>query len=481
MASDLDRLAKIKHIVVLMMENRSFDHMLGYLKRDGMPDVEGLTGEESNFDDDGNEYRVYEYPLDQTAFHRPGMPFDESLDPCHAPACVAQQMEDSNRGFVKNFVAQKNPPADQRGLPMGHYSARHLPTYDFLARQYCVCDAWHSSIPGDTWPNRLYSLAGRASDRVPLSKEILQGLERLFGHPPSAIPIFEVEAFTRQLADEQWRWYAHDPATLRCADARYREAFDLHRENFAFFDRLQVSLLTRALEGETVVGDSFLDDAATGKLRDISWIDPNFIDLHVLESNSNDDHPPSDVLAGQALVLDLYDALVKSPAWEDTLLIVVYDEHGGFFDHVVPPAVDDNQDFKTLGLRVPALVIGPRVRQFVCKQTFDHTTLIKTILLRFSQDPDEAIRRMGQRTANAAHLGVVLGDDPRTGIPDHEDLRQRIGAWRQQARANRAARDGAPSESPDGAGQPLMLSEFQQDFVRFATAMREHGLPPGRP
>ena len=95
-----------------------------------------------------------------------------------------------------------------------------------------------------------------------------------------------------------------------------------------------MSWLTQALEAAIVTHDSFLDDAAKGELRDVSWIDPNFIDLSVLDPNSNDDHPPSDVKAGQALVLELYEALANSPNWEDTVLVIVYDEHGGFYDHV---------------------------------------------------------------------------------------------------------------------------------------------------
>ena len=208
-------------------------------------------------------------------------------------------------------------------------------------------------------------------------------------------PIYDVEAFTRHLDDRQWRWYSHDPATLRAADGHYRDHF--MRDNFSFFDRKKLSFLTEAGEALIVGHDSFLDDAAKGELRDVSWIDPNFIDLKILDPNSNDDHPPSDIRAGQALVLEVYEALSRSPAWDDTLLVIVYDEHGGFYDHVPPPAVHDDSGYTTLGVRVPALIVGPRVKQFVCHETFDHTTLIKTILTRFASDPEQAIAEMPQR------------------------------------------------------------------------------------
>jgi len=158
----------------------------------------------------------------------------------------------------------------------------------------------------------------------------------------------------------------------------------LQRDNFAYFDRRRVSDLTEWAEGAITARDSFLDDVARGQLRDVSWIDPNFVDVSVLEAISNDDHPPSSVLNGQSLVLEIYEALYKSTAWEDTMLVIVYDEHGGFYDHVHPPPALDDPEFRTLGVRVPAIVVGPRVRQQVCHTLFDHPTLIKTILNRFA-------------------------------------------------------------------------------------------------
>jgi phospholipase C len=227
--------------------------------------------------------------------------------------------------------------------------------------------------------------------------------------------------------------------------------------------------------------DSFLDDAAKGQLRDVSWIDPNFIDLHILDPVSNDDHPPGDVLAGQALVLDVYEALVNSPGWQDTVLVIVYDEHGGFYDHVSPPPVDDGSGYPTYGVRVPALVVGPRVRQGVSHQLFDHTALIKTVLTRFAADPDHAIAQMGVRVQYSSHLGALLEDEPRPSTPDRGDLHARLDDWRAEARAQRRAQPAAASSAPDGAGHPLVLNDFQGDFARFAIAMRHAGLAAAQP
>jgi len=492
----LRRLQGIKHIVVLMMENRSFDQMLGFLQNEGL-DVDGIAGAKPNFDKKnkkGNEYKPFEWGPGETAPPIPPGHKAKILDPCHSPSCVANQLSDENGGFVRNFA---NTRKDENGeeiklepsylrVPMGHFGPSHLPVYRHLAHNFCVCDRWHSSIPGDTWPNRLYSLAGRDGPSIGhkpgLLGELLKDVKGLPGIGAIAgAPIFEVEAFTRQLHDSQWRWYSHDPATLRAADGYYRDLRHIKRDNFAYFNRKKVSWETEGAEAAIVTHDSFLDDAAKGELRDVSWIDPNFIDLSISDPSSNDDHPPSDVKAGQALVLEIYEALASSPNWEDTVLVIVYDEHGGFYDHVSPPPVNDRSGYKTLGVRVPALVVGPRVSNFVCHETLEHTSLIATILRRFAANPEHAIAAMPERVQRAPHLGMVLEAEPRTDLEPRDQLHEEMSAWRRAARRERRAGDGKPSSSFDGAGHPLDLHDFQEEFARFALAMRDAGLPPGQP
>jgi phospholipase C len=484
----LRRLSQVKHLVVVMMENRSFDHMLGYLKQEGMPDVNGLNGDEYNVDGNGNKIQVTRFDADGSTIQKPGEALVKGLDPDHSKQGVQVQLGDGygdfpNGGFVKAFIDTRKPEdnvgQDLWMVPMGYYGSKDLPTYDFLARNFCVCDAWHSSVPGDTWPNRLYSLTGKEGPKV--HPGFLDQLPGPF-HALTGAPIYDVPAFTRQLDDSQWRWYSHDPATLRAADSAYRDIADLKPGNFTYFNRKKVSVVTQAAEALIVGHDSFLDDAAKGQLRDVSWIDPNFIDLSVLDPSSNDDHPPTDIRAGQAFILELYDALTRSPEWNDTVLVVLYDEHGGFYDHVVPPAVQDDSGYSTLGVRVPALVVGPRVQNTVSHQVFDHTSLIKTIFTRFAKDPSGAIAQMPQRVGNAEHLGQLLEDSPRGGIPDHSAVRATLDQWQTNAQAARRADPAAaPSPSPDGAGQPLVLHDFQMDFAKFSLALRQGLLPPGQP
>jgi phospholipase C len=501
--SAAERLRSLQHIVVVMMENRSFDHMLGYLSLEGMQQVDGFTGTEFNMDADGNVINVHAFDANASNVQRPGEALQKRLDPDHSPAGVRRQVGvgytqggAAMGGFVRSFIESRRP-ADNVGkdlwsVPMGYYTSKDVPVYDHLARQYCVCDRWHASIPGDTWPNRLYATTGTKGDKVSAT-----GLWKSFTDAPPLrrlrnMPLYDVPAFTRQLADKQWRWYSHDPGTLRLVDARYRDLARPMRNNFAFFDKRTVDWLTKRLEDPIVSGASFLDDAARGTLPQVSWIDPNFVDLSVLETNSNDDHPPSDIRSGQSFVLDVYEALLNSPAWENTLLIVTYDEHGGFFDHVEPPPLppqdEARPEFTTYGVRVPALIVGPRVQRKVLHDPddaastgalYDHTTLIKTILLAFARNPAAAIAKMPGRVQRAPHLGNVVLDAPRTDIDDPRNARDLIDTWRGAARQRRAATpDGRVSRAPDGAGQPIVLTDFQSDWANFALTAKRAGLEP---
>ncbi len=154
----------------------------------------------------------------------------------------------------------------------------------------------------------------------------------------------------------------------------------------------------------------------------VSWLDPHYA---VKTLKGNDDHPPSDIRKGQRLVAEVYNLLVESPVWDRTLLVITYDEHGGFYDHVVPPQAED--DFSQLarhGVRVPAIIVSPWVAaQSVSHTLFDHTSIIKTILLRFGRRPDGSIPSMGARTDAATDLsGLLTEDRPRPCEPIQHDV-----------------------------------------------------------
>jgi phospholipase C len=408
---------------------------------------------------------------------------------------------------VRSFIESRKEKVEKDlwMVPMGYYTSKDVPVYDHLARQYAVCDRWYASIPGDTWPNRLYAVAGKEGRNVLKTDKFLNKITDL---PPlrrlRGLPIFDVPAFTRQLKRGQWRWYSHDPGSLRAIDSAYRDPDNLMRDNFAFFDRRKVSLFTEILDMPIVGAGSFLDDVASGDLPQVAWIDPNFVDLNVLETSSNDDHPPSDIRAGQAFVFDVYDALLHSKDWKDTMLVITYDEHGGFYDHVTPPLLpkEDESRFKTYGVRVPAIVVGPRVRRGVLHEPqrlsdveeereqpqWDHTAISKTILLAFADNPEAAIRKMPSRVQRAPNLGEVLLARRRKDIDDPRNARNLMDQWREEARRRRLARPpdellpgdrrrrGSPrSVAPDGAGQPVILTDFQAEWQKAADVFRRLG------
>ncbi len=469
------RLEQIEHIVVVMLENRSFDHMLGYLSLPesdpthpgrGRTDVNGLSLTERDVNQaDGKPYPIHH--LEQTQFT------GEAEDPDHGGHSVDEQIGAGKMsGFPQNFAriskaraAKLGVPVPDPGLVMGYYDADDLPVYDHLAAEYCVVDRWFSSVPGATWPNRLYAVAGRAAGT----------------RDDVSPPLYELPSFVRHLdeCDVNWGWYSFDPATLRAVDPAYRLS---HHSRFSYVDARKLSTRERAA-GEVLQEDlSFLDDIAQNRLPQVSWIDPRFKDLRVLGPDSNDDHPPSDVLAGQDLILTIYNALTSNPEiWSKTLLIITYDEHGGFYDHVAPPAaVDEDHNFQRLGVRVPALLVSPLVQAGSTSHGlpadihFDHTSIMKTILATFCVR-DGQIPAVSARAANAQHLGHLLRDGPpRAEVADHGHLITRLNGWH-------AALRQAGVEHPTANTQPRPLTDFQSGFYEMARLLRHAGLPGGHP
>jgi phospholipase C len=437
----LKNLAKTDHIVVLMMENRSFDHMLGFLTiDDGRTDLEGLKAGLAN-SVDGRSYPVH--PATSTKLVK-------AQDPSHGSASVAQQVAGgAMSGFAANYVATRPKPpyaSDTPAVVMAYHTAAQIPVYAYLAEKFCVCDHWFCSVPGETMPNRCYAVAGTSGGHIDALR------------PPRP---YNLASFCRHLDDAnvEWRWYSHDYVPmLWLIDSLYGLAEEAVP---AYFDR------------KDVLGHrSFVERAAAGDLPAVSWIDPNFIDLTFGPAGSNDDHPPSDLHAGQRLVLELFDAVVQGPAWAKTLVIVTYDEHGGFYDHVAPPAAqDDTPALRKLGPRVPALVISPWVgERQVAKTVFDHTSIIKTILARFCRKADGTVPDMGARVRAAEHLGGLLGNAtarPAITRSDYQSLIDQSRRW-QAAGAMRAVQ---PTGNGRAAPPPQELTDFQEEFETMRQAL----------
>jgi phospholipase C len=209
----------------------------------------------------------------------------------------------------------------------------------------------------------------------------------------------------------------------------------------------------------------------------VAWIDPNFIDLSVGERNSNDDHPPSDIRAAQQMVLQVVRALIESPKtqFSETMLIVTYDEHGGFFDHMPPPPAPHDPEFPRYGVRVPAFVVSPWVEPATVSHTlFDHTSIIRTILERFAP---AAVEQMGPRVAAAEHLGRLLTRAEPAVPGDYRAAVEAIANWR----ATQAGDAAAATPIAGEVGEAGQLQGFQAEMVEAAVRLRSGGLPAGRP
>jgi phospholipase C len=467
--ADAANLEKVDHIVVLMLENRSFDHMLGYLSLTGRrPDVDGLRPEFAN-EHHGRTYPVHH--LATTAL---------TLDPDHAAAAVDQQIAGGSMGgFVASaaaILASRGEPDGDPACVMGYYDGSDAPVYDHLAEEFAVCDRWFASVPGATLPNRLYALCGVAAG----SRD---------DRPSHVPPLYHQPSFARHLDAHHvpWRWYSFDPGTLRLADAHYLLG---RHDRFGYFSKTGLPWKCVLDPSVNPKIPSFLDDAAAGTLAPVSWIDPAFTNFNPLGFPVNDDHPPADIKDGQDLALAVYDALAASPQWDRSLLIIVYDEHGGFFDHVPPPHApdDDPATFGRYGVRVPAIIVSPWVQpRTVCHTLFDHTSIIKTILLRFCpkalhhRRPAESRsgldvgrpQQPGARVVQASHLGELLTrGTPRPPAPR--------GALLHQA-AMRAAKTA--SQPQTGPREPADDSpnDLQKSILTAARELSRRGHPPNTP
>lgn len=322
-------LAGIEHIVVLMMENRSFDHFLGALSSDAAyankSTVDGLTGSESNPAPDGSSVAVF-----KMANFTPD-------DPPHGwDAAHAQFNEGKNDGFVKAHAGESQDEA------MGYHDRSQIPLYYWFADNFAVCDAWFSSVMGPTWPNRFYLHATTSKGK--------KDNKPLFLAPKTIWDALR----DKNLSAKN---YAAGVTTWALG-----------------------GFPTKALDGTSAPISQFFEAAKDGSLPSFSLIDPDY--------QASDDHPAHNILRGQAFVASVYKALAESPLWPKTLLVITYDENGGFYDHVPPPkTVDDDPEFTQLGFRVPAFVIGPTVKKgYVCKTQLEHCSIAATLKTRWDID-----------------------------------------------------------------------------------------------
>ncbi len=368
-------LAHVETIIVLCMENRSFDHSLGSMRLvESRMDVDGLAGAEVNYT--ANNIAVAVHELDDFT----------PEDPPHGwAACHAQWNNGANDGFVKEHEGASEADV------MGYHVREQIPITYALADAGVVCNKWFASCLGPTGPNRFY-LHGATS----------RGIK-------SNLPAIGYQGIFHRLAD------ANIKGTNYYSDVAWATGGYAKLTGLATIEK-------------------FFEDASAGTLPPFAIIDPAFAG-----GGANDDHPDHDIRMGQALIASVVAALGQSPQWSKCLFVLTYDEHGGFFDHVPPPAtIDADAEFQQLGFRVPTIVIGPTVRRgCAIDDVLEHSSVPATVTRR------HALPVLNPRADQVKDLSVAI-DPTRIGNPLPPPVLPQVTMSRSAliARQERARRTG---------------------------------------
>jgi phospholipase C len=403
--------AKIDHIVVLMLENRSFDCLLGALRPPGA-DFDGVTKQDFNryTSADGSIQNVFSWndPTLETGSMKipdpdPGESFVDMNEQLFGAGGHPAQPPPIMSGFIDNYMRQ--PPADAPydfRAPMHFFTPDQVPVISQLARSFAVSDRWYASAPCQTWPNRFFVHTASAGGYV--------------NNSPAHFPYMMPSIFKRlQSVGRTSTVYFHDvPQSITLADQ-----WPFAAKRF------------RPIE-------CFWDDAEHADLPDYSFIEPRYFTDEVLGLLPNDQHPPHDVVFGEQLIAQVYNALRSSPAWKKTLFVITFDEHGGCFDHAPPPQAPppypepglDGFLFDRYGVRVPAVIVSPYIPAGTVLRSdsggiqqgpiypFDHTSIIRTLLDRF--DPNGGSLTGRDKCAPSLDVALKL-DAPSNDGPDRID------------------------------------------------------------
>ena len=380
---------QINHVILLLLENQSFDRIFGCF-REIYPDLEGLnapgTPAYSNRDDKGTIYE--QKPTDTKQV---------TLDPKHEARFVLEQLQNNNGGFVLDFVENyPDSTQDERQEIMGYYRCDFLPALHTLAREFTICDHWFSSLPGPTWPNRFFALTGTCHGQA-LMPEGWKDPQLATYFDQTQDTIFD----RLNEAHKPWRVYYYDFPSSLLLEHQRRPQNLLHYRNIDAF---------------------YLDCASEPDFPQFVLIEPKYFG-----ADQNDDHPPHNIFKGEKLVADVYNGIRSNPRlWESSLLVVVFDEHGGFFDHVSPPSAQSPDDlparidpndpsrifqFDRLGVRVPAILVSPWVEKRPEHTQFDHTSLLRYLIDKWG------LGELGLRTSGATSISAAIGNRRRDDTP----------------------------------------------------------------
>ena len=382
--------ATITNVFVLMLENHSFDHIFAM---SGIPGINAATTACSNSIGD------------QTYWVKDGAPASMTTDPGHEFADVASQLSGGNGGFVQSYATSLSegtgtPTADHVGDIMACFNTpAQLPVIAQLANEYAICDRWYSSMPGPTWPNRFFvhGASSACLDRSPKTLEEVEWESHVHGFCYEHGSIYQ--ALTG--ASQQWRLYSDYCNRFRAPSEWAHGGWIPQVASLAGISLLDIHPLDSSRDS-TTWADNFANDLKGDYPYAYTFIEPNFGTSFFDKQppwpgptyrDGSSQHPEDDAYGGECLIKAVYEAIRNSPLWDTSLLVIVYDEHGGFYDHVTPPAAmapgDGNVnhfkdlngfDFKQYGVRVPAVIVSPRIAKGTVDHTlYDHTSILATV------------------------------------------------------------------------------------------------------
>jgi len=409
---------RLEHVVVVMMENRSFDNMLGFLYPRAnnnpqlrllgrpdpkLPEFDGLgeANPESDFWNPSNPgYFKGEDPVKAFAKrgttgasamlvpdHDPHEEFDHiTYQIMGPPGWTGPKM----MGLLADYITTDPGHPENANQLMECYSPEQVSVLSQLARNYAVSDRWFCSTPNQTLPNRAFVHAGTSMGRVNNQPE----------------PLYDAQTIFEVLEDtgHSWRVY-NDTILMSLARLQFPQLWD--------------PLLQRHFRG---IGE---EDAAAGTLPEYSFVEPSFQLL------PNDGHPPHDVGWGEKFLLRVWKAVSTGKKWNETLLVVTYDEHGGCYDHVEPPAAkppDEASDpgeegfrFDRYGVRVPTVLVSPYIEAGTVFRSptdvpYDHTSILAT-LRDWLSIPEDKMLASDRIKAAPTFANVLTRGSPRTDVP----------------------------------------------------------------
>ncbi|HEY3392389.1 MAG TPA: alkaline phosphatase family protein [Lacipirellulaceae bacterium] len=413
----------IKHVVVLMLENHSFDQMLGCFKSVYRA-LEGIDPDNlmRNYDAEDNEY-----------VQAPATEIITKHDPMHEHEHVMRQLENNHGGFVSDYANRyQNTDYEDRLKIMSYFEKGSLRALHTLAENFAICDHWFSSVPGPTCTNRFFLLSGTSNGIVEMATHLSDVKHYL---------CYTQESIFDRLNERKiyWRVYFGDvPQSLMLV----RQITSTHNNS-------------RYRPMHNFFADTEEDESTFPQFV--------FIEPRYLEVLPNDDHPTHSNERAQRLIAHIYNAMRKNDElWKSTLFIVLYDEHGGFYDHVPPPPAIPPGDglnteftFDSYGVRVPAVICSPWIEPQLVTTIFDHTSVLKYLTEKWN------LRPLGDRVQSAANFAadIQIASEPRPDTP-----RELYVPWIWQA------------SSVEAAAEDDTLNDLQKSLVVFTEnlAGQEH-------